>query len=469
MIEIAPDEFGHGRTRNLAAERASGDVIAFLTQDATPVPGWLAADPRGARAVRRRRRGVRPAPPAPGHQPDDRPRADRLLRHLRRRPAHLRGRRAGVPVQRQRGLPARLLGGDPLRRRAVQRGPGVRPRTRRPPALAQGVQPGRRRPPRPRLRRWSRSCAATSTSTAACARRSITSSRWRRAHRCAASATRWPPTGASCASRAIGDVARWTARSVVHHSGRKAFAALGSRAGALPPRGAAHPVARGPRRRAARARCSSTGPRRRPRHRYDVIARAQRTGPAPLLAAYPGMADRESLHIAWIVPTFNVGSGGHYVIFQIVERLERMGHTCSIWVHDAFGAQPNAKASVLRRDIVEHFAPVKAPVFLELDEWYGADVAVATGWQTVYPTLELDGLPGARLHGQRPRARVLPDVGRARVGGEHLRARAATASSPARGCATCTSTATAARPGRSNTAWTSPSTTRARYVAGATP
>jgi rhamnosyltransferase len=40
---IAPDEFGHGRTRNLGAEMTSGDVIVFLTQDATPAPGWLAA------------------------------------------------------------------------------------------------------------------------------------------------------------------------------------------------------------------------------------------------------------------------------------------------------------------------------------------------------------------------------------------------------------------------------------------
>ena len=43
VLEIAPDQFGHGRTRNLGAERASGDVIAFLTQDATPASGWLDA------------------------------------------------------------------------------------------------------------------------------------------------------------------------------------------------------------------------------------------------------------------------------------------------------------------------------------------------------------------------------------------------------------------------------------------
>lgn len=41
--EIAPRDFGHGRTRNLGAELATGDVIAFLTQDATPAPGWAKA------------------------------------------------------------------------------------------------------------------------------------------------------------------------------------------------------------------------------------------------------------------------------------------------------------------------------------------------------------------------------------------------------------------------------------------
>jgi len=43
VLEIAPAEFGHGRTRNLGAERTSSDLVAFLTQDATPVAGWKSA------------------------------------------------------------------------------------------------------------------------------------------------------------------------------------------------------------------------------------------------------------------------------------------------------------------------------------------------------------------------------------------------------------------------------------------
>jgi glycosyltransferase involved in cell wall biosynthesis len=43
VIEIPAGQFGHGRTRNLGAERTSGQLICFLTQDATPCPGWLEA------------------------------------------------------------------------------------------------------------------------------------------------------------------------------------------------------------------------------------------------------------------------------------------------------------------------------------------------------------------------------------------------------------------------------------------
>jgi rhamnosyltransferase len=43
VVEIAPTEFGHGRTRNLLMQRSHGARVAFLTQDATPAGDrWLA-------------------------------------------------------------------------------------------------------------------------------------------------------------------------------------------------------------------------------------------------------------------------------------------------------------------------------------------------------------------------------------------------------------------------------------------
>ncbi len=43
LHEIPNAEFGHGRTRDLAARLATGEFVAYLTHDATPAsPGWLA-------------------------------------------------------------------------------------------------------------------------------------------------------------------------------------------------------------------------------------------------------------------------------------------------------------------------------------------------------------------------------------------------------------------------------------------
>lgn len=42
LHQIPNEEFGHGRTRNLAAQLANGEFMVFLTQDAVPAhPGWL--------------------------------------------------------------------------------------------------------------------------------------------------------------------------------------------------------------------------------------------------------------------------------------------------------------------------------------------------------------------------------------------------------------------------------------------
>ena len=42
IVQIPPQTFGHGKTRNLAASHAQSDYLVFLTQDATPANGdWL--------------------------------------------------------------------------------------------------------------------------------------------------------------------------------------------------------------------------------------------------------------------------------------------------------------------------------------------------------------------------------------------------------------------------------------------
>ncbi len=44
LVEIAPEEFNHGATRNLGAELATGEFVVFLTQDAIPATRrWLSS------------------------------------------------------------------------------------------------------------------------------------------------------------------------------------------------------------------------------------------------------------------------------------------------------------------------------------------------------------------------------------------------------------------------------------------
>jgi glycosyltransferase involved in cell wall biosynthesis len=103
------------------------------------------------------------------------------------------------------------------------------------------------------------------------------------------------------------------------------------------------------------------------------------------------MAERERLRLAMVIPPFSRGSGGHNTLFQILTRLERRGHTCSVWLADYFGYRRAVWPAVLRQEIREYFADFEGPVYKGFDAWQGADVAIASGWQTVHAMLELGG------------------------------------------------------------------------------
>jgi glycosyltransferase involved in cell wall biosynthesis len=135
-------------------------------------------------------------------------------------------------------------------------------------------------------------------------------------------------------------------------------------------------------------------PRARDTHEYADWAAVMAGDRAPLVRVAPG--DRP-LHVAFVVLPFGYGSGGHEVVFRTVAALEAAGHTCSLWFDDPFGFDP-APASVLRRRIRDVFdVAIDAPLHRGFDHWFGADVAIATGWQTVWPLLRRPGC-GARAY-----------------------------------------------------------------------
>jgi O-antigen biosynthesis protein len=179
--------------------------------------------------------------------------------------------------------------------------------------------------------------------------------------------------------------------SFEHHTIRLLGAILGSRAGALPP-----PL---------RKLLSLEG-----RASFDPVDDSTRAAPNgfPQLTEWswnfvrPGRREqavtvenqaglpRGPFTTAWVVPPWGIGSGGHAVIFRLIAELERRGHKCALFVFDPF-VQNALPAWSLRDQIIEHFTPIEAEVFIGLDDFSSADVAVATNWWTAYPVRDLPG------------------------------------------------------------------------------
>ncbi|MDX6727162.1 MAG: hypothetical protein QOK49_1967 [Baekduia sp.] len=125
----------------------------------------------------------------------------------------------------------------------------------------------------------------------------------------------------------------------------------------------------------------------------------------PLLRAAAGQvldapAAGAALDVAFVVPFFRPGSGGHMTIANLVRALERRGHRCTLWIDDP-GERCGGGPAQAVADLRAWFGPFDADVVYGLDAFVRADVAVATGWQTV------------------ARVRTLPAAGRAYLVQDH--------------------------------------------------
>ena len=92
----------------------------------------------------------------------------------------------------------------------------------------------------------------------------------------------------------------------------------------------------------------------------------------------------ERMRVAIVIPWFFKGSGGHSTIANLVRGLEERGHECSLWLEGDHEGDADA-------DYKAWFGPMAAAVHAGFSGWDGADVVVATGWQTVHRTLVLPG------------------------------------------------------------------------------
>jgi O-antigen biosynthesis protein len=116
-----------------------------------------------------------------------------------------------------------------------------------------------------------------------------------------------------------------------------------------------------------------------------------RQGAEPLASRDASGAADGPLSVAIVIPPFRRGSGGHRTIADLVRGLEDRGHAISLWLDDGEGRHAgDSDVGAMFRD---YFGPVRAGVHRDVSGFDGADVVVATGWQTVHRVLRL---PGAR-------------------------------------------------------------------------
>jgi glycosyltransferase involved in cell wall biosynthesis len=399
--EIPAAEFGHARTRNLAMELTSGEVVCFLTQDAVPAPGWLAAHLAAFELDAKVGAVYGPHLAWPGTSP-------MIARELDEFFASMSP--DGGPRLQRRGDLAFLSNVNA----AYARSCWEEVRFDEALAYAEDQAFGRAMLDAGWVKVFHPGAAvrhAHDYGPVEFARRYFDEYRGLRetvGHVEAlrpsavladvgggvAADRRWMADRGWPASRR----AAWTARSLLHHGSRKAAAVAATRPERLP---AAVERRLSLERRATAPETNGHGGGAAggalPRPHYAEILRYAREGAAPLSPRGAGAADRDRLHLAFAVPPFRRGSGGHSTIFGLIARLERMGHLCSVWIVDPGGNDQVDRPAVIRRNIVDWFAPIAAPVFTGFDGWHGADVAIATGWDTAHPVAALPGC-GARAY-----------------------------------------------------------------------
>ncbi|UZN50269.1 glycosyltransferase family 4 protein [Cupriavidus cauae] len=85
--------------------------------------------------------------------------------------------------------------------------------------------------------------------------------------------------------------------------------------------------------------------------------------------------------VNWVIPPFGIGSGGHLNIFRFVRNLEELGYDCRIVI---VGDPTPTSADFVAAQINKHFFPLKAQVYIGMENVPAAHISIATAWQTAY-------------------------------------------------------------------------------------
>ncbi len=103
------------------------------------------------------------------------------------------------------------------------------------------------------------------------------------------------------------------------------------------------------------------------------------------------------MRIAAVIPSYKRGSGGHSTIARLAEALRGLGHEVSLWLEDSEGWHLGRSSEQITAEFREYFDAPGLSLAAGFDRWRGADLVLATGWQTVGRVLLLAGA-GARAY-----------------------------------------------------------------------
>jgi O-antigen biosynthesis protein len=84
-------------------------------------------------------------------------------------------------------------------------------------------------------------------------------------------------------------------------------------------------------------------------------------------------------------------------IVNLMRELRALGHAVTLWLEDCEGRHAREARAVTQSSFAEFFGVEGMPLHTSFETWRGADVVLATGWQTVARALLLDGA-GARAY-----------------------------------------------------------------------
>ncbi|MBR3414823.1 glycosyltransferase [Candidatus Saccharibacteria bacterium] len=88
--------------------------------------------------------------------------------------------------------------------------------------------------------------------------------------------------------------------------------------------------------------------------------------------------------IAWLVPWFDAGSGGHRTIFTNINRLIAHGYRCDMYVDSLKNEYPNE----IYERLVEDYGKFDGEIFTGYQLARNYDMIIATGWDTAKPVAE---------------------------------------------------------------------------------